>query len=203
MLLALLHLDAAVLGNTAVQLDSALVRLHAHLNACTWSHQSENLQASISGSRVWWSVGDESVVDTSAAGATVPNGVWNVLADCSLCLGEVEAGTLSELNFTIWNEDSVSANATFSVGHVESVVQDCHGIVVDESAEVPVDVVGEHDWSGLVERDGNESRDPRRTVTVGCESVGRNVQQIAGETLLCGIVVGEGDAGCGVSNHSP
>lgn len=202
-LLALLDLDASILAHTAVQLDSTLVGLDAHLDARARRHESQHLQARILRSRIRGTICDECIVDSGAASSTVSDGVGDVLSDSGLWLGEVESGTFSKLDLAIWNENAVSSNATLCVGHVKGVVQDRHGIVVDEGAQVPVDVVGEHDRSGFVDRDGNEPRNPSRAFAVGSESVGSDVDEITREALLSSIVVGECDAGSRVCNHGP
>lgn len=203
MLLALLDLDASVLAHTAVQLNTALVCLYAQLDTRTRRHQSQDLKTRISRVRVRCTVGNEGIVDSSASCSAISLGIGNVLADCGLWLGEVQSGTSSELDLTIGNENAIGSDSTLGIRHVKCVVQDRHGVVVDERPQVPINVVGEHYWSGFVEWNGNQARDPCRAFAIVCESVGCDVQKIAGEALFSSIVVRERDARSCVRDYSP
>jgi hypothetical protein len=63
--------------------------------------------------------------------------------------------------------------------------------LVNKGAQVPVDVVREHDWSGFVEGDGDQSADP---CCVVCESVRCQIQDVAREARLMLVVERESDA---------
>lgn len=111
--------------------------------------------------------------------------VLDVLADLLAGLGEVVCGAVGDVNFAVRDQDAVGVDHAVRVGHIEGVVENGDGLFVDESAEVPVDVVREHDWGGLVEWYRDDARDQRRLV---CERVGGDVEHIAWETLVGGVV---------------
>lgn len=194
-LLALLDWDGSVLARAGVDLKTTLVGLKAHLNTSAWAGHAEDLNSWVVNGDTTWTVVDESIVIADATSATAVLQLEGILANC-LWLGEVVEATLCEADLTSWDLDTVNINDTVSQWHVEGVVQDELSVLVDKGTQVPVDVVGEHDWGWASDWDGDHAAGPGSIVA---QSVGGNVEDIAWEAGLSLIVEAESDA---VGSHS-
>ena len=177
-LLAVLHRRRTVLPVARVDLQPLLVGAQTHLDARAGRPHLQDFQLRIL-HRVPWTVEDEGRVVALAASAA--EGVLDVFADLLPGLGEVVGGAVGDIDLARRDQDAVSVDHAVRVGHVEGVVQDSDGLLVDESAKVPVDVVREHDRRGLVERDRDDAGDQRRFVG---QRVGGDVEHISWETLV-------------------
>ena len=91
----------------------------------------------------------------------------------------------------IGDQDTVGFDPAIGVGHVERVVEDVHGGLIGVGAQVPVDVVREHDWRCLVEGDGDQAAHPCGVVG---EGVGCDVEDVTWEAGFVLVVELEGDA---------
>ena len=86
---------------------------------------------------------------------------------------------------------------------MQHLIQHRAARAVDESAEVPVHVVGEHDWGGLVEGDGDQARGPARARGGGGHGVGCVGDYGAWEAFVAGVEEGECDAAGVVGDEGP
>ena len=149
-LLTLFDRYRPVQGITGVDLQTLLVRSDIQLYTCHIRGHSQKANIGRFGARVAWSIEDEGIVIADAAEATI--------VDCGEYVGanlfggsEVEEGAIDDTDGAIGDFDVVDFDVAVTVGHVESVIQDC-GVGRDiEGVEVPVDVVGKHDWCGFVQ----------------------------------------------------
>lgn len=191
MLLTLLYRNTAILPITAINLQILLVRAHIHTDPRRIRGQRQDNQIGGFGGGVARAVEDEGVVVADAAEAA--GVVCGEDVGANLFGGrEVEDGVGDGVKGAGGDEDVVNADVARAVGHVQSVVEDCGVCRVDEGAEVPVNVVGEHDWGRSVEGDGDETAGPLRA---GGDCVGGVGYDIAGEAFEGFVEEGEGDGG--------
>lgn len=153
MLLALLQLDTPILSHASINLNTILIRLYRQLNARVRRPHPEHFQTFVLHSRRGCAIGDEGVVNARAARTTEAGGVGDVAANCGVWLSKIQSGALCHSNAAIGDEDAVGLNVTLRVREIERIVQDGESIFVDVGAQRPVNVVREHDGSGIVEGD--------------------------------------------------
>ena len=164
MLLALLDGDVVFLRDIVARVDlqALLIRVDVQLDARDVAAHGEHAQVRGFGRRVPRSVEDEGVVVARAAEAAGVDGLLDVLAD-GFGGGEVEEGACCRADAAIGDFDIVDFDVSRGVGHVECVVEDGVVIWVVERVEVPIDVVGQHYGSGLVEWNRYQSASPCRS----------------------------------------
>ena len=199
-LLASLGRDGAVLSIARVNLKTSLVGLEAHLDTRLRGVHLQDLEVGALRVTVWGAVEDEGVVVADAAGAAAVERLEDVLADLLVRLGEVEGGAVGEADAAGGHLDAVDVDVAIGIRHVESVVEDREGFLVHVCAEIPVDVVGQHDGGGLIEWNGDHTGDEGRSIR---ERVGGNIEHVTGEPLQGGVVEDERDAVAAVRGNGP
>nr|POE68825.1 hypothetical protein CFP56_66839 [Quercus suber] len=191
--------DGTVLAVAGVDLQALLVGLQGHLDAGGGGVHAQDLEVRVGRGGEAGAVEDEGGVVALAAGAAAVDERGDVATD--LLRGqEVVGGAGRGVQVAGGDEDAVGADGACGVGHGERVVEDGGGFGVDEGAEVPVHVVGEHDGRGGGQRDGDDAAGPGGVIT---EGVGGDVEHVAGEAGLRFVVEGEGDAVGRVGGDGP
>ena len=148
MLLARFHGDTPVHVPTGIDLQVLLIRPDIHLDARHTTRQRKYTQIRRLGRRIPRPIEDERVVVASAVEAALV-GVRDVLPDLFRG-GEVKRGAFDDFKAAGGDEDVVDLDSPRGIGHIKGVLEDGGGILVDKGTEVPVDVICEHDGSGLV-----------------------------------------------------
>ena len=142
-------------------MNTLLVGSDIKLDASLWRGQGEQNQVCSLRSRVARAIHNEGIVIACAVKAATVKSFQDVLANL-FGGGEVVRCVGGSQKLPGGNFNIVNTNVTCGVGHVQSVVQNRGSFLVDKGAEIPINVVGEHDGSRLVERNGDQSRGPSR-----------------------------------------
>lgn len=148
MLLARFHGDTPVHVPTGINLQVLLIRPNIHLDARHMTRQSKYSQIRRLGRRIPRPIEDEGVIVASAVEAA-PVGVRDVLPDL-FGGGEVKRSALDDFKAAGGDKDVVDLDSPRGIGHIKGVLEDGGGLLVDKGTEIPVDVIREHDGSGLV-----------------------------------------------------
>jgi len=75
--------------------------------------------------------------------------VGDVLADL-FWGGEVKRSAFDDFKAAGGDKDVVDLDSTCGIGHTKGVLEDGGGLLVDKGAEIPVDVICEHDRSRFI-----------------------------------------------------
>ena len=167
LLLILLRYNAAIVRDAiaSVNLQTLLVRAQRHLDTGIWAPHLEDVKLRIVWLGVARTIKDESIVVASASGSAGIDSLKDISSDClRRKLSEIERSAVGHIDAPSWDFDAVNVNNSIGIRHVEGVVQNGQSILVDVCSEVPVHVVGKHDWRGLIQRYRNHPRDPSRVI---------------------------------------
>lgn len=191
MLLTRLHRNRPVGVVARVNLQALLIGIDIQPDTRALGPQRQHAEIRRFRRRIPRSIEDERVV---VARAVVPAAVRRGEDVPPDLLGgsEVIGGAVHRADGAGGHFDVVDLDVPSGVGHLQGVVQDGAAFCIDKGAEVPVDVVGEHDGRGFVQRDGDEARSPCRAGGDGICCVGDDV---AGKPLEGLVEEGEGDGG--------
>lgn len=158
MLLALLDRYSPIHTPAAVNLHTLLVGIYIHLDTRRITGQRQNGDIRSFWGRIARSIEDKGVI-VSGVIETAVVGRENIRANLfGAC--EIQSGAVDDADGTGWDEDIVDVNVASGVGHIKGIIKDRGSFRIDECAQVPVDVVGKHDWGRLVEWDGGEDTGP-------------------------------------------
>ena len=64
---------------------------------------------------------------------------------------------VDDANGAVGNQDVVNLNIPCCIWHMQRIVKDCHGGRAGESAEIPIDVMRQHNRRRLIKWDGDKA----------------------------------------------
>ena len=189
--LTLLHRHRPIQIITAINLQTLLIGPNLHLDARIRApHPQLHLLRAVGGGRNR-PIEDKRLVVARAIVPASAKRIFDIASD--LFRGrEIKRRVGHHAQLPGRDLDIVDFDVPRRVGHVQRIIQDRLRFGVDEGAEVPVDMVGEHDGRGGVERDGDEAGGPFRA---GGDGVGGVGEDGAGEAFEGGVEKGEGEGG--------